>query len=265
MLLFTVNTSEKMEAWNLLRDIFTVKNNNNNNVSRDFCSSTVSSIDMLTFTGLTAEEYYLLIHLLDIVWVNANLSRCAAQRSKHQQFSEQVRLSLTLILSPLSVSPSLSHSLLPPHRAGQDFSVLHPHSISCLVLLSLAPHPSPPASCAAPPPPPPASVFSLAKYRHSLHWVSVLTHSSVTHHFIGLYLAFIISQHLYHCPTETHQEIVTPINHFYFITMSCCFVTSYKYVATKEAHHVTEPLELDSFKIEPNHLMAHAHNRQLNR
>lgn len=57
---------------------------------------------------LRYNTYLILFELMQIsVWGHG------AQRSKHQQFWEQVSLSLTLILSWLSVSPSLSQSPSP--------------------------------------------------------------------------------------------------------------------------------------------------------
>lgn len=88
-------------------------------------------IDVLNLTGLTAEGEYLPYTLK-----GANISK----------FQSRLASPLTLSLSPLSVSSSLSHSLLSPSPASQEFSVLQPHSISCFILLLLATHPSTPRS-----------------------------------------------------------------------------------------------------------------------
>lgn len=160
-----------------------------------------------------------LIHSPDIVWVNANLSCEAIAWHRGANISSFERRLVSLWPSFFLHSQSLHLCRavsFPLPRAGQDFSVLHPHSISCLVLLLPGPHPSTPARCAAYHPPPPTPPQPPAHTPPSIQpgpgtntaftEASPLTHSSVTHHLVGLYLAFITSQHLGHHRTGTHQQ-----------------------------------------------------------
>lgn len=87
------------------------------------------------------------MHSPDIAWANANLSHSAAQRSKHQQFSEQVSLSLwpSFFLHSQSLHLCLTIYFPLPWPAGASPSFIlilfHASSFSCLVLIHHHPHP----------------------------------------------------------------------------------------------------------------------------
>lgn len=107
----------------------------------------------------------------------------------------------------------------PLPSAGQDFSVLHPHSISCLVLRLLRPHPSPPRTLRCTP----SSLHIQPDQIQIEPSLGLSTDTLLFGHFIGLNLAIITSQHLHHRPTET----VTLIIQILFQTMPCPFVRAF--------------------------------------